>query len=87
MNDLEKTQLVQDCQTLDELKEVFYKIELVKGSRKDYSAIKLISYLDGLFLQKTELGYNMEDITWNLLTRTHGIRAKAMELIYYIRKT
>jgi hypothetical protein len=86
MIDLEKTQMVQDCQTSDELRETFLKIEPVKGSRKDYGAIKLIDYLDSLILQRTGLKYNMEEINWNLLTRTHGIRAKAMELIYYMKK-
>ncbi len=86
MTEIEKTQLVQDCQTLEELKECFKKIEPIKGSQKEYSAEKLSEKVDLLSKICVVENCNIESIHWNLITRTHGIRAKLMELIYYTKK-
>jgi hypothetical protein len=76
-----RTKTVQDCQTLDELRDVFNMFGIVIGSHKEYNAEKLNYKLDQLqILVKT---MEFDRIPWTIITRTYGIRAKCMELFWY----
>jgi hypothetical protein len=86
MDSKEKTQMVQDCQTIEELKSVFDQICPVQGSKKSYDAEKLKSKVSSLEFYVVKQKFQMDAVQWNLLTRTHGIRAKTMELLYYAKK-
>lgn len=78
-----KTQMVQDAQSIESLCMVFDEICPVMGSQKEYTAEKLKQKIEQLkALIKVSNG-NLNNIPWNLMTRTHGIRAKCMELFWY----
>src|SRR3990172_2008515 len=74
----EKTQMVQDCQTVAELKDVIKKIAPVQGSQKLYEAEKLLEKIEQVKLLR-EVDYS----ALTIMTRTHGLRAKLMELMFY----
>lgn len=76
-----RTQRVQDCQTILELESLLEEFGSVEGSHKSYTAEKLqfkISQLRSMM----EIG-SLDIVPWNLMTRTHGLRAKCMELFLY----
>lgn len=77
-----RTQKVQDCQTINDLEKLFDELKTVQGDSKEYSAEILKFKLEQLrFLLNSELKF--DDVPWNVITRSHGIRAKCMELFYY----
>lgn len=78
----ERTQMVQDCETLQQLYKVFDELVLIQGSRKEFTADMLKGKIEYLKKCKKE-NHSHNQIPWNLLTRTHGIRAKVMELFWY----
>ena len=79
--DVLRTQRVQDCQTIGELESLFDEFVIVKGSHKEYDAEKLKFKIEQLrFLVA---GLPFDEVAWNNITRTHGIRAKCMELFFY----
>ena len=77
-----RTQLVQDCKSITELKGVMDMLEEVEGSHSVYTAETLKERID---IIETDLsnGTPYTSIRWNYLTRTHSIRGKCMELFYY----
>lgn len=77
-----RTQLVQDCQTIDELKSVLDTLKEVEGSHSIYTATQIKDKID-LIQQHLSNGSMFTSIPWNWLTRSHGIRAKCMELFWY----
>lgn len=82
MSDAEKTHTIQQADNADELFEAFDKIVEAQGSHKMYSAERLKEkylMLRALVMSTKE----MSKVPFNLITRTHGIRAKTMELLYY----
>lgn len=79
---LTRTQEVQDCQTIDELEKLFDKFGIVKGTTKEYDAEKLKYKVEQIKFMINS-GLDFDKISWNVITRTHGIRAKCMELFYY----
>jgi hypothetical protein len=81
LNEVLKTQAVQDVQTLEELENLFEEFGTVIGSHKEYDADKLKFKIAQLreMIKTTPF----DDVLWNVITRTHGIRAKCMELFYY----
>jgi hypothetical protein len=81
IDELNKTQKVQDCQTIAELETLFDEFQSVKGSHKDYDAEKLKLKIEQLRFLTNSLPF--EQVPWNVITREHGIRAKCMELFYY----
>lgn len=85
-----KTQMVQDCQSIKELIDLLIVIEPVQGSKKEYSAEKLkekILTLDS-YVDPNDLGsgVSFNIIPWRTVTRTHGLRAKCMELLWYKKR-
>lgn len=76
------TQLVQDCQSLTELEKIFDMICPIVGSHKEYTSEKLKYKIEQLRLFVNS-GNDFDKVPWNLITRTHGIRAKCMELFMY----
>jgi hypothetical protein len=76
-----RTQRVQDCQNVDELMKLFDEFGTVVGSHKEYEAGKLKYKIAQLRLMVNTLPF--DNVMWNVITRTHGIRAKCMELFYY----
>ena len=76
------TQLVQNCQNIKELENVFDKICPIVGSHKEYTAEKMKLKIEQLRLFVNS-GNDFDKIPWNIITRTHGIRAKCMELFMY----
>ena len=76
-----RTQLVQDCQTIEELEKVFEEFIVVTGSHKEYNSEKLKLKIGQLRQYVNSVSFDM--VPWNLITRTHGIRAKCMELFFY----
>lgn len=77
-----RTQQVQDCQTIPELENLFDEFNTVQGSMKEYSSETLKFKIEQLrFLLNSDTTF--DKIPWNVITRTHGIRAKCMELFYY----
>lgn len=76
-----RTQLVQDCKTIDELKSVLDTLVEVEGSHSTYTATQIKDKID--LIQHLSNGGEFTLIPWNWLTRTHGIRAKCMELFWY----
>ena len=70
--------MVQDCQTVAELKDVIKKIAPVQGSQKLYEAEKLLEKIEQVKLLR-EVDYS----ALTIMTRTHGLRAKLMELMFY----
>jgi hypothetical protein len=76
-----KTQMIQDCESFEELIEVLDNVCPMQGSRKEYSAERLKEKIEQLrsFLSRVPF----DQVPWNLITRTHGLRAKCMELFYY----
>lgn len=90
-----RTQAVQNCQSIEELEMCFDNLKEIKGTKrvsfvenkplevtKTYTAEKMKAKILQL-RQFISLGIPFENIPWNLMTRTHGIRAKCMELFYY----
>lgn len=77
-----RTQLVQDCQTIYELKSVLDTLVEVEGSHSIYTATQIKDKID-LIQQHLSNGSMFTSIPWNWLSRTHGIRAKCMELFWY----
>lgn len=77
-----RTQLVQDCKTINELKSVLDTLIEVEGSHSTYTADYMKDKID-LIQQHLSNGSMFTSISWNWLTRTHGIRAKCMELFWY----
>ena len=76
-----RTKRVQDCQTLSELELLFDEFKVVRGSHKEYDSEKLKFKIEQLrFLVNT---MPFDEIPWNNITRTYGIRAKCMELFFY----
>jgi len=78
-----KTQMVQDCQSLHELETVFDKICPIPGSRKSYESERLKEKIAQLRYFVNLDSVPFDKVPWNLITRTHGIRAKCMELFFY----
>lgn len=81
----EKTQVIQDCQNLEELLEAFDKIGAVEGSHKQYTPERLkekIKQLEAYCVPDIPF----EAVRWSIITRSHGIRAKCMELFFYKKK-
>lgn len=77
-----RTQKVQDCQTIQELENLFDEFKTVKGTQKEYSSETLKFKIEQLrFLINSEITF--DKVPWNVITRTHGIRAKCMELFFY----
>jgi len=77
-----RTQKVQDCQTISDLEKLFDEFKTIQGASKEYSSETLKFKLEQLrFLLNSELKF--DDVPWNVITRSHGIRAKCMELFYY----
>jgi len=84
MTEPEKTQTIQDCQSSSEMVDAFKTIGPVEGSHKQYSPERLAEKLQQL---KDIYANNPFDLVpWNNITRTHGIRAKAMEILYYEKR-
>lgn len=77
-----RTQLVQDCRSIQELKSVIDTLEEIEGSHSIYASEYIKSRID-LIGTNLSNGIPYVNICWNWLTRTHGIRGKAMELFYY----
>lgn len=82
VSDAEKSYIISNCESFGELSAAFDKIGPVRGSRKYYSPAKMKGKIEQLmvFLDGTN---KLEDVPFNIFTRTYGIRAKAMELSYY----
>ena len=76
-----RTQQVQNCQSLKELEKLFDEFVVVIGSHKEYNSEKLKLKIEQLRLFVSTVSFDM--IPWNIITRTHGIRAKCMELFFY----
>lgn len=76
------TQLVQDCENINELEKVFDEVCPIKGSHKEYTSEKLKYKLEQLRLFVNG-GNDFDKVPWNIVTRSHGIRAKCMELFMY----
>ncbi len=81
MTDQEKTQRIQDCESFEELFAAFDEIGEIQGSRKPYSPERLKEKVVQIRLLME--GLTFDRIPFNLITRTHGIRAKTMELFWY----
>ena len=64
--------LVQQTQTIDELKEVLLKIGSVEGTERTYEPVEIINYIDGVMEKKTDIHF---------ITRKYGIRNKVRELL------
>ena len=81
LDEMLRTQSVQDCQTIEELETLFDKFGTIKGSHKEYSSEKLKFKIGQLraMLKSTPF----DDVLRSVITRMHGIRAKCMELFYY----
>jgi hypothetical protein len=81
MSESEKTQMIQDAQNAEELFAAFEKIGSVVGSRKSYTR----EVLEQKYITLRQLCKTIDfgNVPFNNLTRTHGIRAKAMELLFY----
>jgi hypothetical protein len=77
-----RTQMVQDCQSIAELKEIINMLGEVEGPHSIYTAETLKERIDMLGVNLSN-GTPYTSIEWNWLTRTHGIRGKCMELFYY----
>lgn len=77
-----RTQLVQDCKTINELKSVLDTLVEVEGSHSTYTAEQIKDKID-LIQEHLSNRSMFTSISWNWLTRTHGIRAKCMELFWY----
>lgn len=75
---------VSCCEDFEELKEVFDAICPIKGSRKEYDSESLKNKIEQLRIFVNTLPF--DNVPWNLITRTHGIRAKCMELFYYEKR-
>lgn len=76
LKEADKTQMVMDCQNIAELKDVIRKISPVQGTQKLHTADKLIEKIEQIKL----LG------EFYIMTRTHGLRAKLMELSLYEKR-
>lgn len=83
MTDDEKTLLVQDCENFEELYLAFDGIKEVEGSQKRYTASRLKEKTEFIRNLVKQTGSKSFDVPFNNITRTHGIRAKVMELCYY----
>lgn len=83
MTDAEKTQLIQDCEGFNELGAAFQVIGDVKGSSKSYTAERLTEKVSQLKFLIEHSGVSFDKIPFNNITRSHGIRAKVIELFYY----
>lgn len=77
-----RTQLVQDCRSIEELKGVLDTLKEVQGSHSVYTAETLKERIDSIGRNLSD-GDSYSSIEWNWLTRTHGIRSKCMELFFY----
>jgi len=64
--------LVQQAQTIDELKEVLLKIGSIEGTERTYEPVEIINYIDGVMEKKTDIHF---------ITRKYGIRNKVRELL------
>jgi hypothetical protein len=76
-----RTQRVQDCQTIEELEKLFDEFKVITGSHKDYDAEKLKFKIEQMRFMLNSVEF--DKVLWNVITRQHGIRAKCMELFYY----
>jgi hypothetical protein len=81
IDELSRTQKIQDCQTIQELEKLFDEFGSIKGSHKEYDSEKLKLKIEQLRFLLASLPF--EQVPWNIITRQHGIRAKCMELFYY----
>lgn len=82
MTESEKYKLIADCNTFEELKECFDKIGNVKGTKKEYTPQRLKEKVDQLILLVAQTEFT-KFVPFNNLTRTYGIRAKVIELLWY----
>lgn len=79
----QRTQLIQDCRSIEQLKGVIDILEEVEGSRNIIYTSEKIKERIGLIETNLSNGIPYTSIEWNIITRTHGLRAKCMELFYY----
>lgn len=81
IDELSRTQKIQDCQSISELEKLFDEFGTIRGSHKEYDSEKLKLKLEQLKFLMSSMEF--DKVPWNIITRTHGIRAKCMELFYY----
>ena len=79
MTELEKYELVNNCEYPKELTEAIITIgsdaNTIHGKSRSFDSIKMASYVDGVI---------SNDFNPALLTRSYGIRQQALYLKYYI---
>ncbi len=81
MDELEKYQRVNQCETFEELKQCLLDFSdehgMIKGRSREFEVHKMINFM--------QLYYEMRDlnVSPNSATRNWGIRGKMMELTYY----
>ena len=80
MTEAEKSHTIQLCETFEDLEKAFDLIGNVHGSSRTYEPAHLKAKLNFIRALITEQGYMSFPL--NVLTRTYGIRAKAMELAW-----
>lgn len=76
-----RTLRIQECQNIKELEILFDEFKTVEGSHKTYNSSDLKAKIEQLRMMLQTLPF--DEIPWNIITRTYGIRAKCMELFYY----
>lgn len=80
MDELEKYELINKAETVEELKEAMEAISekgMIKGRRKSYIADEMIAMVDFIYNDNYPL---------NFLTRNYGIRQQMLYLLHYNKK-
>lgn len=75
MNELQKYQLINSCESVSDLKAATYSIgDIIISSGKNWTPKLMCEYIDGIV---------RGDFEYNMATRKYGIRQQLMYLIYY----
>lgn len=78
MTDLEKYQLINSCETVEDLEKAILAFQesdgSISGRTRDFNAERMASYVKGVVT---------EGLVPNFLTRKFGIRQQALYLRYY----
>lgn len=83
MTEAEKCERIAKCENFDELEKAFEEIGEITGSKKTYSPEKMKHKVFQLRIWLGAQGFHKR-LPFNIFTRKYGIRAKAMELSWYL---
>ena len=83
MTESEKCEVISKCENFDDLIKAFEEIGEISGSSKTYSPETMKHKILQLRILLGAQGFHKR-LPFNVVTRKYGIRAKAIELSWYL---